>query len=150
MTDDQLHDAIFADPTVKDLADRGDDAGAARLVPALLPPVPYHGEWTEKGIAKAFPDPVAGITVLVKIQAAADAGQPLLKYAAKWLDPSRGGLDFGDPTTRGELDMLAGAGVLTAEEVAVLKALGEQAATVSADDVSRVWLQHRPNGRIAG
>lgn len=81
---------------------------------------------TERGIVAAL-GPVMGESVLSKVEFAAQSNT-LLARVVRWLrDYSEsGGLDLAATATRMQLDALQAAGVLTAEEVAALKALGEE------------------------
>ena len=48
-----------------------------------------------------------------------------------------GSLDFGDPATRAQIDLLAGQGVITAAQATALKAIAVADAPVTAQDVAR-------------
>lgn len=88
---------------------------------------------------------IAGETFLSALEAfavaALPAEHPMLPYQPgiarqlAWL--KRDGLDVGDTNTRAMMDALVSAGVLAAESVAALKALGEESDAVSEYDVRR-------------
>ena len=94
--------------------------------------------------ADYFGGPVGAEVVLMKLEGAAVA----LKASATQADKVLGsliarqlgflageGLDFGSPALRGMLDQFAAGGILTAEEVAGLKAIATRPAPVSEFDV---------------
>lgn len=71
----------------------------------------------------------AAETVIQKLEAGASGDSPLapvLKRAVQWILPSEQGIDLGNAVTRGLLDQLSGP-LLTAEEVAAIKAIAEEA-----------------------
>lgn len=68
--------------------------------------------------------PVAAETILAKLEAAS-ASNAIVKRVNAWLLPSEAGVDLANASTRGQLDALAQAGVLTSDEAASVKALGE-------------------------
>lgn len=151
MTDNELHDAIAANPAAKALADAGDDAGCARLMADALPPTLVPCYLNERGIFATFVDPADAEAVMQGLEAAAGSESPLapiLKRAIVWLRPTNGGIDMGNPSTRVVLDALQAAGALTPEAVATLKATAETPAIVTADQVSAAWSRHRPEGKV--
>lgn len=94
-----------------------------------------------------------GAAVLDAIAAAAPSDgltparrkQRPLAYAVEMLHPrSAEGLDVADPQTRAQLDGLAAAGLMTADQAAKLKALAERPDPVTDYDVSRAM--HSPSG----
>lgn len=149
MTDQALHDLIFADATAKAMADAGNDAGAATRAAAIAPKEPFSFHVTEKGVFAAFANPVDGETVLQKLESAGQSNA-VVKRALGWLKPSETGLDIGHPSTRAMIDTLVTATVLTQTEANTIKALAERSPAITADDVSRVWAQYRPNGQVGG
>jgi hypothetical protein len=73
--------------------------------------------------------PTMAETILQKLEGAAQVEGPMkavLARAVDWLNAYSGGIDVGNPYTRGMLDTLVTATVLTAEEVAALKAIAEE------------------------
>lgn len=74
--------------------------------------------------------PVLANTILTKLEAAAP-GNAILARSLTLLEPAQGGLDLDHPATQAQMDALQGAGVLTAEEVAALKALALQPLVVT-------------------
>lgn len=150
MTDAELYALIQSDPTAKAHADAGRDADCAARCRAIAPPVLTGNQATERSLYDAFADPADAEAIL---QGLATIGQsnPVVARAASWLKPDQGGLDVGHATVRTMLDQLAAAApnVFTAARVAAIKALGETAARISADDVSRAMLPHRPNGKVS-
>lgn len=149
MTDQELHDLIFADATAKALADAGNDTAAAERVSEIAPKEPVSTLITERTVFAAFADPAEGETVLQSLEAAAQSNAVIAR-AIQWLKPGEGGLDIGHPSARAMLDSLQQAGVLTASQVTTIKALGEQSPRITPDDVSRVWAVYRPDGKVVG
>lgn len=78
--------------------------------------------------------PVAGAALLDTLDAMRAASRPL-HWA--WYLLERGVFDFGDPATRAQLDALAAGGVMTAEQAAALKAVGEVSTPVDEMEVRR-------------
>jgi hypothetical protein len=159
MIDQQLHDAIYADATAKALADAGNDAGCAARMQAILPPTLGPCYVNERGVFAAIPDPTAAEAFMQGLEAVAAgnpsanppvAPNPVIARALKWMATDSIGIDVSFASVRGMLDQLAAAGALNAASVATIKALAQQPAVVTADDVSRVWAQYRPNGQITG
>lgn len=68
--------------------------------------------------------PTLADTILGKLETAAPTNK-VIERTLKLLTPAEGGVDLGHPVTRAQMDALAGT-VLTASEVAALKALGEE------------------------
>ena len=144
-----LLNAIIADPTAKALADAGNDAGCADRMVLILPLVPTTNLVTERGLYAAFPDPADAEAILAALSQIGQTNAVVARARA-WLAPSEGGLDMGHPSTVAELAALASASpsIFTPARMAVLTALGQAPARVSAEDVSRVYMIHRPNGLV--
>lgn len=138
MTDHELHDLINGDPAAKALADAGDDSGCAARVSAIAARVTVSTLITERTVFAAFTSPFQGEEVLQRLEIAA-LSNAVVARAIRWLKPGEGGLDIGHHSTRAMLDALQGAEVLTAEQVMVIKALGEQPQAIHHLDVARVW-----------
>jgi hypothetical protein len=103
-----------------------DDAAAAAALAATTTVVTPGTFLTERGVLVAL-GAAAGDAALTAIEAAATAGNSLLARAVRILhDGAGGGLDFGDPATRAQLDALEAAGVLGPAAVAKLKAVAER------------------------
>lgn len=148
MTDDQLHDAIFADATAKGLADVGNDAGCAARMAAILPPVLVPTFVNERSVFDAFTNPADAQAVMTGLETASQT-DAIVKRVLVWMRPDIGGVDLSNAAVRAMLDQLQASGVLTAPAVATLKALAERPAVVTADDVSRAWSRYRPGGKVA-
>lgn len=69
--------------------------------------------------------PTDAETILQKLEAAS-ASNPVVKRVLGWLLPSEAGVDITHPGTRGQLDALVAAGVLSSGEGSALKAIGEE------------------------
>lgn len=81
---------------------------------------------SERGILERFPGgPIAADALLSKLEAFSSIGHPMssiVKRALKFLAQAEG-LDIGSPATQGLLDALQAGSVLTADEVAGVKAM---------------------------
>ena len=143
ITIDELHDIILNNKTAKMYADAGNDYGCYKEILNDLPKEPVlESFYTELSILSAFENPMDAETCLQKLETVAESN-PILKRVLKWIAPGAKGLDFGNPSVRGQLDALHQAGVLTELELNTLKGLGEQAVVISSDDVSSAWARYR-------
>lgn len=79
---------------------------------------------TDRGVINAFANPVDGETCMQGIEAASQSN-PLVARAIKWMQPANGGLDIGDVKTHAIIDVLSGAGAITAEAATTLKAIAQ-------------------------
>ena len=147
MTDPEILAVIDAHPSVRALADAGNDSGCAAALVPLLPPVIVSRDVTAKQIMTAFPTPSQSWDVWTRVKAAATAtgAPPYLASVVAWLDPSvpNAGLDFGLPIVRDQIQALGSAGVITANEVATLLALAEQPYPITGNDISRIYAGRR-------
>jgi hypothetical protein len=139
MTDDELHDAILADPEAKVLADAGRDAECAALIGPRLPPRIVPTVLNESGILRVL-GPDEGDAALTAFEQAAQGSS---KFARIVRHLHAEGIDFGTAVTRTQLDQLQAAGVLTPAQVAVLKAAAERPRAPTAADVSRALVPYR-------
>lgn len=134
MTPQQIRDAIAASPELQALQAAGNLQGIAdalsvdgtRVVPRMV---------SARGLAEHVPGgPIAAETILLKLEgardtmlASQDAGTrvmgSLLRRQLGFL--AADGLDFGSAALRSMLDQFAAQGILTAAEVAGLKAIAE-------------------------
>jgi hypothetical protein len=80
---------------------------------------------TELSILRAFANPADADTCLKKIEALGESNT-LVARAMAWIKPGAPGLDFGNSAVRAMLDSFHGANVITADELGVLKGLGER------------------------
>ena len=153
---DALRAAIGADPQARSLAEAGDDAGCAARMRAILPPVVSSAHRAEGAILLIL-GAADGDAALAAIESTAQAAPPdprsafapVLSRIVRLIQ-SGAGVDFGEPSVRAMLDQLQAAEILQPSAVAKLKAAAESPASVSADDVSRAWLIHRPGGILGG
>jgi hypothetical protein len=99
-------------------------AGRVRLAPRLI----------GVGAVMSALGGVRGAQILKSIQGQATQN-PMVEFA--WMLLDRGALDIGDAETHAQLDILAGAGMMTSGEAGKLKALGMAPDPVSAQDVAR-------------
>ena len=174
MTDQELRDAIAADPEAASLAASGNDAGCAARMAIVLPPIPDRYVPIRRLI---YWGALTGARAKFEQQAASDAS-PVQSIALAYMDMVKDsgspGLDLQDPaivgataeapgyyvagsghavTAPGMLDAFAAAGVFAASGPGSKDDLLSQGtsspASVSAADVSRAMLPDRPEGRIA-
>lgn len=121
--------ALRAELLKPDLAGLSDVAAAAQLETDTVTVLVPGSFLTEGGILRVL-GPVEGDAALSAVEAAAQAGSSLLQRAVRILrDIAGGGLDFGDPPVRAMLDQLQAGGVLSADQVAGLKAHGQSTIT---------------------
>lgn len=140
---DELHDIILNNKVAKELADSGNDSGCAESIKEDLPTeVMPESFFTELSILSAFENPMDAETCLQKLETVAESN-PILKRVLKWIVPGAKGLDFGNPSVRGQLDALHQAGVLTDNELNILKSLGEIKINITANDISLAWARYR-------
>lgn len=150
MTLDELHDAIADDPTAKQLADAGNDAGCAARMSTVLPPtvVRRMADWST--IVDAFAGPADAYAAITALKTAGQS-DPMVGFFLAWLEPdSPTGLDLGNAAVRAMLDSLATGGAITSPQAAAIKALAEVPTAVDHGRVSDAWLRYRPGGIVGG
>lgn len=147
MTREELKALILGDAVAKDFADRGIDNRCADRCVEIAPWV--HGETTltEKGLFQKLGARNAA-SLLESLNAYAGANQFAVQTFLKWLDPSRGGMNFGDPEFLEMIDEMVADGDIEQETANVVKGLSLQQQKISAGDVSDAWAEFRPNGKI--
>jgi hypothetical protein len=162
LTDQQLHDAIYASSTAKPLADAGNDAAAASAISPTLPPVVRPIGTGELLIWAAGSGVLAGVIAGCtsshsQIASACLAVQYCLTGGSQTFDLTNPAI-AGDA---GGLALLTSAGILPANTAAEgtpptpgsmqdLLAYSSVPQAVQASDVTRVWAVYRPYGRITG
>lgn len=149
VTDAALYAAIQADPTAAAFAATGCDASCAERLRAILPPV--QGEVSARDLLVWGASSGARAVVEAHTTDATAIGSTTVgAVCLSVLDLIRfgGSLDTARPENQAMLAGLVTAGVFTQPQVDALNALGQSPAAVSADDVSRVMLPHRPGGTI--
>ena len=137
MTSDELQALIEGDPEAKAFADAGNDTACAARCSAIAPKVVGGERLVNKlSIIGAFADPAAGYAAIAKLEAAAGSN-PVLALALEFMGPTAPrGVDVAHASTRAMLDALGASNVLTSDEVATIKSMGEVAQSVSANDVA--------------
>lgn len=141
MTDQALHDWIFGNATAKALADVGNDAGCAAYVVANTTEAASLTV-TYLGLAK-----LVDIAIVGRLMATlAVATDPVLQMINAAMQPSGPGVDIGNAKVSSGLQALPSP--LTADDQTAILAAAQVPVNVKAADVSRVWLQYRPEGRI--
>lgn len=126
-----LRDEILAVCTPAELAQRDDAKIAAKVSQGRTRIVNRLGG---VGAMMRALGPEAGGSLLNTLESLA-ASTPSIKWALVLIRD--GNLDFGDPATRAQIDLLAGQGVITAAQTAALKGIAVVDAPVSAQDVAR-------------
>ncbi len=138
MTPQQIRDAIAASAELQALQAEGNVDAIARALSAGRTKVASHLA-SERGVLERFPGgPIAADALLSKLEAFAATAHPMasiVKRALKFLAQSEG-LDIGSPATQGLLAQLGAGGVLTAEEVAGLRAMALVADPISREQVT--------------
>jgi hypothetical protein len=146
MTSAEILAAIAADATLTAEATARNWAAIASTLSAGRTKV-ISRITTARGIAALYADgAVASEVVLLKLEGARDAMLSstdagvrvfgsMLRRQLGFLDSQ--GLDFGDATLRGQIDVLATQGALTAHEATLLKAIAEIPDPVTAVEVER-------------
>ena len=153
MTDQELHDLIFADATAKAMADAGNDSGAAARATDIALKTLAESRQTYLSLAREVGmDATRRLKETMTTHGQSDV---LIGEMEIRLRDQGGGVDVGHASTRTMLDQFAAATAggspgytLTQADADAIKALGLQAPRITADDVSRVWLQYRPNGKV--
>ncbi|MCA9366679.1 hypothetical protein KC887_00235 [Candidatus Kaiserbacteria bacterium] len=154
MNAQELHDAIFADPTAAQLADAGNDLGCASRMVAILPPIPRPGSMLgEQGLfgvltveeAEVFLQTVESLSISPLPEHA------VFKRVLRWLQSDLG-MEFGNATVHAMLHAMQGVGPGKISQATVDKliAFSSQPQTVSPAQVSEAWSRYRPGGIISG
>jgi hypothetical protein len=126
-----LREEILAVCTPAELAQRDDAKIAAKVSQGRTRIVSRPGG---VGAVMRTLGPEAGANLLNTLETLA-ASTPSIKWALVLIRD--GSLDFGDPATRAQIDLLAGQGVITAAQATALKAIAVADAPVTAQDVAR-------------
>ena len=142
MTAQEIRDAIAASAELQALVP---DTTALAAALSVGRTEVYSRLVSARGMAADyFGGPVGAEVILMKLEGAATALKASAEQADKVLGSliarqlgflSGDGLDFGSPALRGMLDQFAAGGILTAEEVAGLKAIATKSAPVPEFDV---------------
>lgn len=141
MTTDELKQLILADPTAKDLAERGADDRCAERCREIAPPVPVEFRITELTVLSLYADPEQGERVMGKIETAANTSAAVRRIL-KWMQPGAPGVDAGDARVRALLTadpINHGAGLTDAEAKPILDAASAPP-QISGKDVSACGL----------
>lgn len=119
---DVLRSEIANDPLGRGYASMTDEQVAASLN-NLDRPVTRPTPVTAKSLM-ALLDPATAATILDKLEAAASSNSAV-KWILSFIQGDAEGVDLGHPNTRAQIDALAVAGVLTADEASLLKSLAD-------------------------
>jgi len=138
MTPTEIRAAIAASSELQALQAEGNVDAVARALSTGRTKVASHFA-SERGVLERFPGgPIAADALLTKLETFAVSGHPLasiVKRALKFLAQAEG-LDIGSPATQGLLAQLGAGGVLTAEEVAGLRAMALTADPITREQVT--------------
>lgn len=138
MTPQQIRDAIAASPELQALQADGNVDAIARALSTGRTKVASHFA-SERGVLERYPGgPIAADALLSKLEEFALTAHPMasiVKRALKFLAQAEG-LDIGSPATQGLLAQLGAGGVLTAEEVAGLRAMALTADPITREQVT--------------
>ena len=138
MTPEQIRAAINADPALVALAQAGNTQAIADALSADRTKIASHFA-SERGVLERFPGgALAADALMTKLEAFAATAHPMasiVKRALKFLAQAEG-LDIGSPATQGLLAQLGAGGVLTAEEVAGLRAMALTADPITREQVT--------------
>jgi len=95
----------------------------------------YSRRVDERDVVREWPAGAASSDSFLRKVEAIAAAEPntYLARVINWLRPSEGGINAGDARTRASLDTLVGVGGITAEEVAMMKALAERIVSRAAE-----------------
>lgn len=145
MTPQQIRDAIASTPALQALVP--DTEALAAALPAHVPREVYSKLVSARGMAAEYAGGPLGAEVILmtlegaaaSLKASADQQDKVLgSLIARQLGFLAGdGLDFGSPALRGMLDQFALLGVLSAEQVAGLKAIATRPVTVTELELRR-------------
>ena len=119
---DILRSEIANDPLGRGYASMTDEQVAASLN-NLDRPVTRPTPVTAKSLM-ALLDPATAATILDKLEGAA-ASNSAVKWILSFIQGNAEGVDLGHQNTRAQIDALAVAGVLTADEASLLKSLAD-------------------------
>lgn len=138
MTQQEIRDAIAASQELQVLQAAGNVDAIARTLSTGRTKVASHFA-SERGVLERFSGgPIAADALLTKLEAFTTSGHPMasiVKRALKFLAQSEG-LDIGSPATQGLLAQLGAGGVLTADEVAGLRAMALQPDPITREQVT--------------
>jgi hypothetical protein len=138
MNSQEIRDAIAESQELQDLQAAGNVDAIARALSVGRTKVASHFA-SERGVLERFPGgPIAADALLTKLEAFSTSGHAMasiVKRALKFLAQAEG-LDIGSPATQGLLAQLGAGGVLTAEEVAGLRAMALTADPITREQVT--------------
>lgn len=126
---------LTTDPLERGYAAMDADAAAASLNAADRTVV-ETGKYVNTKSLYSTLGAAAAETIIGKLEAAAASASPLapiVKRAVSWFLPSEQGIDVGNTVTRGMIDQLVTASVLTSEEAASLNAIAEKTVSRAAE-----------------
>lgn len=134
--------ALLAQAPYATMADA--EAAAALNTPSVT--VTRETMISERGLYARL-GPVMAEEILQRLDLAAPSNAVIARVRS-WLAPAAGGIDLGLDATRAQIDVLVAATVLTAEQGAAIKALGEYLVSpAEAAGLGRVELGHVQHAR---
>lgn len=148
MTPQELKALIESDAQAKALADAGNDYQCAIRCSEISPLVRSSLILTERGLYNKL-GPVLAETLLQKFEHYSGSYTAIVGRVLKWLRPSEGGSDFGDPALIQFLSLLLAEGLsIDQSEFDAINNLSLSHTVVQPADVSDAWSSYRPEGKV--
>jgi hypothetical protein len=148
VTPQELKVLIESDPQAKALAEAGNDYACAIRCSEISPLIRSSLILTERGLYNKL-GPMVAETILQKFEHYAGSYKALVSRVLKWLRPSEGGSDFGDPSMIQFLSLLLAEGLsITQSEFDAISNLSLSHEVIGPGQVSEAWASYRPGGKI--
>jgi hypothetical protein len=148
MKPEELKALIESDPQAKALAEAGNDYACAIRCSEISPRIRSSLILTERGLYNKL-GPMVAETILQKFEQYAGVYKSLVSRVLKWLRPSEGGSDFGDPAMIQFLSLLLSEGLsITQSEFEAISNLSLSPEVINPGQVSEAWSSYRPNGKV--
>lgn len=138
MTPQELKALIESDPQAKALAEAGNDYACAIRCSEISPLIRLSLILTERGLYNKL-GPMTAETILQKFEQYTGSYKALVSRVLKWLRPSEGGSDFGDPAMIQFLSLLLVEGLsITQSEFDAISNLSLSSQTITPLEVEYV------------
>lgn len=148
MTPEELKALIESDPQAKVYAQVGNDFACAIRCTEISPMVRSSLILTERGLYNKL-GPLVAETLLQKFENYTGSYGALVRRVLKWLRPSEGGSDFGDPAMIQFLALLLSEGAsIDQTEFDAINSMSLSHEVISPAQVSEAWSSNRPNGKV--
>ena len=142
MTPQALKTLIESDATATAMLASRDYAGCAARCVTLAPQIHVETMLTERGVYKKL-GATLGETIFQKLEGFAAASQPMspiITRVLKWLEPTNGGLDFGDAQSLTLVAALTAGGLFTTEEQTAIVGMSLVSETITPSHVELAGL----------